>query len=317
MLAAAPVAALVLDRAGLVETLRLRTADGDRALGRVNAARADVVLTEPRPVAHRDALGRETRSWLFLPPARPVRGLVVQVYPGSVDAGVWSGPMTLTYGVRPVILAGAGYAVLTPSMPIDGAATASADFWTRSVDLAVDAALAAHPDLPADRIAVMGHSFGGHAALAIAARSTRYRSYIASSAMSDLFGEWGEFIPATRHLPEDGMMMGAQQAWVEGGQGALGAPPWADPAAYVERSPWLAADRITAPVLLITADRDFVPMSQSERMFSALHRGGGTARLVTYRGEHHHLWSPANIRDLYAQVLGWLDQTLAAPAAPP
>jgi dipeptidyl aminopeptidase/acylaminoacyl peptidase len=316
IVAVSPAASLLLDRVELVETLRLRTPDGEYVLDRVNAGLAGVSLAKPVAVAHPDAFGRDTRSWLFLPPGRgpgAIKGLVVQVYPGSVDAGVWSGPFTLTSGVRAVALAGAGYAVLTPSLPIDEPGTTAIDFYVRSVDAAVDAALAAWPDLPRDRIAIMGHSFGGYAALAIATRSTRYQSYIASSGVSDMFGEWGEFIPATRLMPEDGFMMVNQQAWVEGGQGALSAPPWADPAAYVEQSPYLAADRITAPVLLITADRDFVPMSQSERMFSALYRQGGEARLVTYWGEHHHLWSPANIRDLYSQIFDWLARTLRAP----
>ncbi|MGV9005943.1 MAG: alpha/beta hydrolase family protein [Brevundimonas sp.] len=308
---------LVLDRVELVETLRLRTPAGVYDLDRVNAGLAEVVLTKPVAVDHPDAWGRPTRSWLFLPQmsgSETIKGLVVQVYPGSVDSGEWSGPQTLTYGLRAVVMAGAGYAVLTPSIPIGEEGMTAIDFYVRSVDAAVDAALAAYPGLPRDRIAIQGHSFGGYTALAIATRSTRYQSYIASSGMSDWFGEWGEFIPATRLMPEDGFMMVNQQGYVEVGQGELGGPPWVNPEAYTERSPYLAADRITAPIMLITADRDFIPMSQSERMFSALYRRGGTARLVTYWGEHHHVLSPANMRDLYGQVFDWLERTLPGPS---
>lgn len=318
VVAASSEASLVLDRAGLVETLRLRTPLGVYDLDRVNTRLADVALTNPVPVDHLDAFGRTTRSWLFLPPgsgSEPTRGLVVQVYPGSVDTGAWSDPQTLTYGLRAVVMAGAGYAVLTPSIPIDEPGTTDIDFYVRSVDAAVDAALAAYPQLPRDRIAIQGHSFGGYVALAIATRSSRYRSYVASSGMSDWFGEWGEFIPATRFMPEDGFMMMNQQGYVEVGQGGLAERPWVNPQAYLDHSPYLAADRITQPVLLITADRDFIPMSQSERMFSALYRQGGTSRLVTYWGEHHHVLSPANMRDLYSQVFDWLDRTMPPPGA--
>ena len=61
---------------------------------------------------------------------------------------------------------------------------------------------------------------------------------------------------------------------------------------------------------------DFVPLSQSERIYSALLRSGGRARLVTYWGEHHNLWSPANIEDRFNQILDWLALWLEPPTAP-
>jgi len=317
VLAAEVGSALVLERSGLVESLHLRTPTGEREIDRVNADLAGVELASATPLDHLDPQGRAARSWLFLPggtsPA-PVKGVVVEVYPGSVDRGTWSGPLTLTYGVRAQVLAGAGYAVISPFVPTDGPLTA--EVLERSVDVAVDAALAAYPELPRDRVAVLGHSFGGNAALWIATRSARYRAYIAWAATSDMFGQWGEFTPAARAAPEEGFMFRNQQGWAEVGQGALGGPPWSSPARYAEASPWLAADRITAPVLLIAADRDFVAISQSERMFSALHRLGRRARLVTYWGEEHMIWSPANIRDLYAEIFAWLEEALADPPAP-
>ncbi|MCH4269658.1 MAG: prolyl oligopeptidase family serine peptidase [Brevundimonas sp.] len=312
VLAVSPEAILFLRRTGLSEALYLRTLSGERPIDAVNEDLKTVKLVEPRPVTHQDIDGRETRSWLFLPDeGTPIRGVVVRVYPGSTDSHTWFDPLTLTYGFRPQVLAAAGFAVLSPSMP-DGRIIASrGDDFVRGVDLAVDAALAAYPQLPADRMAVMGHSFGGYAALEIAARSTRYRSYVASSAFSDMFGMWGEFDPATRIFPEDGGRMRASQGWTEAGQGKLAAPPWEASDAYAASSPYLIANRITAPVMLLTADMDFVPLSQAERMFSAILRNGGQARLVTYWGERHILWSPANIRDRFAQIFNWLDLTLA------
>lgn len=305
-------AALVLRRTGLAETLVLRTGEGERDLDTVNDRLGGVVLTRPLPVRHEGVDGKPTTSWLFLPDAGragPIRGLIVKVYPGSVDRLVWSDPMTLTYGIRSQVLAGAGFAVLSPSMPA-GRPDSRGDLYARSVDLAVDAALVAYPELPSERMAVLGHSFGGYAALEIAARSSRYKAYVASSSFSDMLGLWGEFEPSSRIQPEEGMKLRTNQGAAETGQHGLGAPPWRAFEAYRATSPYLIADQIDAPVLLLTADMDFVPLSQAERMFSVLHRNGTTARLVTYWGENHHVWSPANIRDRYAQIFAWLDENL-------
>lgn len=284
----------------------------------MNAGLADVVMPSALPIEHEDGSGGRAQSWLFMPSGvttSELKGLVVMVYPASVYRGAWNGPLSLTFGLRPQLMAGAGYAVLSAYVP--GHAGGSADALTAHVNRAVDAALAQYPALPSDRIAIMGHSFGGNAALWIATRSTRYRSYIAWAGSTEMFGHWGELAPVARILPEEGTMMRNSQGWVEVGQGALASPPWRDVDAYTSASSMLFADRISAPVLLITADRDFVPMSQSEEMYSALHRLGRRSRLITYWGEEHMLWSPANITDQYAQVFMWLEETLNARGTEP
>lgn len=312
-------AALVVTHDEVVETLRLRMPDGEFEIDQTNEGMASVVMERSVAVPHADALGRPGQSQLFLPRAVPlnqVKGLIVLIYPGSVTTDRWFGTFGLTYGIRAQVLAAAGYAVLSPLVPVDLPETAAPDFYVRSVDLAVDAALASYPDLPANRIAVFGHSFGGYAALAIAARSSRYQSYIASSALTDFVGSWGEFGPNERILTEDGHAMNFTQGWAELGQGGTGGPPWDKLNKYIELSPYFVANRITAPVMLMSADIDYVPLSQSERIFSTLYRTGGRSRIVTYWGEHHSRWSPANIRDGYTQIFDWLDETLPPRAEP-
>lgn len=317
VLAVTPEAALVLGRFGLEETLRLRTADGDHPLDAVNSGKRDVVLIEPVPVVHADVDGQETRSWLFLPPDRApaeIRGVIVNVYPGHADHLVWWDPLTMTYAVRPGVLAAGGYAVLSASIPGDLEPRARGEVFARAAELSVDAALAAYPELPADRLAIYGHSFGGYAAMEIATRSRRFHTYIASSGAYDWMGYWGEFHAATRRQTQDGLRDRQMQGFVERGQGRLLVPPWEDPGTYLAVSPFLRAGEVRAPVLLVTADLDFVPMRQAESMFSALYREGNRVRLVTYWGEKHHVWSPANILDQYQQIFDWLDETLPRAA---
>ncbi|MFJ6024271.1 alpha/beta hydrolase family protein [Brevundimonas sp. NPDC092305] len=261
--------------------------------------------------------GAEVTDWLYLPPGRAagdLRGLIVQVYPGQGGPDGWYGPDAQAYGIRPNVLAGAGFAVLSPTSPRDAPAATRGDEFARVVDLAVDAALAAHPELPADRIGVLGHSFGGYMALEIAVRSTRYKSYVASSGLYDMIGMWGETSPSARPNPEERMIYRMTQAFMESGQGLIGGTPWEAPDLYLANSPFMRAGDVSAPVLLLTADMDFIPMSQTEMMFSALYREGKTARMVTYWGEHHAPFSPANIRDRYQEIFDWFDETL--PAGP-
>ena len=111
-------------------------------------------------------------------------------------------------------------------------------------------------------------------------------------------------------MPEEGFTLRQQMGWVEARQGGMAGPPWMFPADYMDASPYLSAAGIGAPLLLITADRDYVPMSQAERMFTALNRQEKRARLVTYWGEGHTNVSPANILDVYDQILSWLEETL-------
>jgi hypothetical protein len=109
LLASAPLSALALKRTGLSEALVLLGPGEARTLDRINAGLADVALAAPVPVDHLDASGRPTRSWLFLPSVRPgqaIKGIVVSLYPGSASRGGWSGPLGLTYGVRPAVLVG-------------------------------------------------------------------------------------------------------------------------------------------------------------------------------------------------------------------
>lgn len=299
-----------------VETLALAAPGTDRVLDQVNGRFANLRVPQPRPIPHLDRLGRETTSYLYLPPGRgpgEVRGLIVMVYPGVVDNGRWLDATSLgILSPKAQVLASQDYAVLWAALTTEeeSARSEMIDDFVRGADLAIDAAMAAAPGLPEDRMAVLGHSFGGYTAMAIATRSTRFRSVVSWAGPGDPASRWGELGPHARLWPEYAMNLSREAGSVELGQAGLGRPPWADAAGYAAASPYMLADRITAPLLLITADRDYVPMTQAERMLTAMHRQGKWARLVTYWGETHSNASPANVRDVYREIFDWLDRTL-------
>lgn len=316
----AGVATVCLDQG--VETLRLATGRSDRMLSQVNPGFAGIAMPRAQPIVHRDRLGRETTSYLYMPPGLEpdqVKGLLVHVYPGGADDGRYVDATNLSMGPREQILASAGYAVLSAAFTSEEESLRAEmiDDFVRGTDLAVDAALAAFPGLPEDRMAMIGHSFGGYTALSVATRSQRYRTYISWAGPTDEVSNWGDFIPHSMTWPADAPLLDIRIGATEVGQANMGGPPWANIDAYAAASPYLMADRINAPILLITADRDYVPMGQAQRMLTAMHRQGKWARLVTYWGETHTNASPANIRDVYSEIFDWLDRTLGPEAAMP
>ena len=295
----------------------------DHPLATINTHLARVEFARPVAVTHPGPDGKTLTSWLYMPPkAGPGRTpLVVLSYPGGGGAGPLREPAAFNSWANGELVAAAGYGVLVPNLPPRRWPLEPADGYVDDIDRILDAALAQNPQTDPDRVGHWGHSFGGYASLVAATRSRRYRSIIAVSGVSDMVTMWGQFSPDNAVNGEVGVSIRQRAGWAERSQGAMGEPPWIDPDRYIRNSPLFEADRIQAPVLLIHGDRDLLPMAQSEMMFSALWRQNKDARLVTYWGENHHLWSPANIRDLYGEIVRWLDQTLSSPevrpAAPP
>lgn len=302
------VSALVIDRRGHAHRL-LQINEGYEAL----------TFSRLMAVPYLGTHGEALTAWLYLPADLTPAGkapLVVIPYPGDVYATAPRAyaPGSPVLALNPHLLTAAGYAVLVPSMPRDWSSHEPSAGLADQVLVAVDAAIKAAPIDP-DRLALWGHSYGGYAALAIAAQTTRFKSVIEAAGKSDLISAYGTFLPQARSAPEAGTSSIDTMGWMENGQGDLGAGPGQDLALYARNSPVLQAGRISAPVLMIHGDMDFVPLSQGEEMFSALYRQDKDAVLVTLWGEGHNPTSPANVRQMYAWILWWLGQTLGPGAS--
>lgn len=288
---------------------------GQTLLATLNAHLADVDPAIVEPVRHAGPKGEPLVSWLYRPAAGKPRGLVVIPYRGAVyraPPGLYAPGAINTY--RNVqILVGAGYAVLAPSLPYDAADTGPAQAIAADILRAVEGAQL-QAGLDPSKVALYGHSFGALGAVAAASQSDRFASVIAAAGVQDEVASWGEFVLHNWIAPEDGLSSPLTAGKVESGQAGLAVPPWAAPERYRQASNLFAADRIKAPVLLIHGDLDDIRATQSQALFTALYRQQKDAALLTYWGEGHTFASPANIRDLYARIVSWLDLTLARPA---
>ncbi len=323
----APVAAtrgLVVSRrtTGAVEHLELRTPDGRiRNLMQINGEAGEIEFAAPVPVRHTGLTGEPLTSWLYRPPASApsLAGpggslpLIVLGYPGG-SGKPQSNPAEFNVMSNIQLLSAQGYAVLVPTLPRPGHGD-PAEGLSQQILGVVDPALDQNPDLDPSRLGYLGHSFGGYAGLVLATQTRRFSSFVILSAPSDLAGFWGGFSGFGRANQEFGVTSRRNAGWGEQGQGAIGGPPWERAEAYVRASPVYTADDITAPVLLMHGELDFIPIGQAESMFTALWRQNKDVQLVTYWGEWHLVQSPGNIRDLSGRISRWFGETL--PAADP
>ena len=287
-----------------------RDPSGDHPLAALNLPLDRLAWGRIEAVTHPGPGGQALTSWLLLPPSDPGDGpapLAVILYPGAAYAAApsWLRPGGERRHINPAVLAAHGYAVLVPSLPHPIGGAAGLDDLAGRIDAIIDQAARQAPIDPA-RVALIGHSYGGHAALLTAARSDRFRAVVASAGYADLSRVYA-LTPHFLVSPDDGVPINALAGWAESGQGAIGVSLPARPSAYVDNSPVYLADRIRTPVLLIEGDLD---PAGGDVLFGALYRLGREADLVTYAGEGHVFVSPANLRDLHARILAWLDRYL-------
>ncbi len=94
---------------------------------------------------------------------------------------------------------------------------------------------------------------------------------------------------------------------------------WESPETYYRLSPFMAADRINEPMLLIHGEADnnsgTFPQ-QSERMFAAVKGNGGTARLVMLPHESHGYRGRESVLHTLAEMIDWFDVYVKNAEAP-
>jgi len=214
------------------------------------------------------------------------------------------------------LYAARGYVVLIPSIPLDasgdhhGAYTQIPDGVMPALDRLVTLGIA-----DPDRIGVFGQSFGGYSVYALVSQTERFKAAVAIAGITDLTSNYGEFDPTARGYP--GIEHEKSDNWEINPWGAP-EPPWKDLPSYTRNSPLTYADRVTTPLLLIHGSADMRgPQAQAEQFFYSLYAQGKTARLLRYGGESHSLaQSPANVRDIFAETVGWFDRYVKGASGP-
>lgn len=199
-------------------------------------------------------------AWLYRPAqaTQPVP-LVLWVHGGPHAA------YGQTFYLQAQILTSQGYAVLQAN---PRGSTGYGEVFAQACDhdwgggdykdlmAAVDAVLA-RGGLDADRLAVMGTSYGGYMTNWIVGQTDRFKAGVTINSVTNLFTSFG-----TGDI---------DSVWAVGDYGW----PWEREAFYKERSPITYATRMTTPLRIIGAEEDYrCPISQSEELFVWLKKLG-------------------------------------------
>jgi dipeptidyl aminopeptidase/acylaminoacyl peptidase len=251
--------------------------------------------------------GVQLSGTLYLPPgyqAGTRLPLILWVYPaefGSADAAsqVRGSPNRFTRiaGASQLFLLTQGYAVLdNPSLPILGGDTANNGYVPQVVagaqawiDRMVEMGVADR-----GRVGVGGHSYGAFTTANLLAHSHLFRTGIARS------GAYNRTLTPFGFQSEERTY-------------------WQATDVYNRMSPFVFADSIAEPILLIHGEADdntgTFPI-QSERMFAALKGLGARAELVTYPYEAHGYAARETLLDCVARMIDWYDRYVKNAGTP-
>ncbi len=211
----------------------------------------------PELVSWESLDAREISGWLFLPPGHRPHPAVIWVHGGPV------GQARPNFRPDMQMLLAAGFAVLMPNVRGSsgyGRAFAESDDFDKRLDSVADLAaarhwLAGHPAIDAERIGVMGQSYGGFMVLsAITEYPELWRAAV------DYYG-----------IADYTTLLAGTGPWRRAHRAAEYGDPARDAALLDRISPVQRIDRVQTPLLVLHGVRDpRVPIGESEQFVAAL-----------------------------------------------
>ncbi len=273
----------------------------------VNPAPSMVAVTKEL-VTYERPDGVALSATLYVPPHEPGERLplLVWAYPREFNDAATAGQVrgspyryTRYSGSSHLLLLTQGYAIMdSATMPIIGDPESMNDGFLEQIVAAAQAAVdEADRRGVADplRTAVGGHSYGAFMTANLLAHSDIFRAGIARSGAYN------------RTLTPFGFQSERRTLWEATDT-------------YVEVSPFLHADTINEPILLVHGQDDnnsgTYPI-QSERLYHALRGHGATARLVMLPHESHGYRARESILHVHAEQVEWLDKHVKNPEQGP
>ncbi|HUM33669.1 MAG: prolyl oligopeptidase family serine peptidase [Candidatus Saccharicenans sp.] len=244
--------------------------------------------------------GVELSGFLYLPPDYQEGQrlpLVVWAYPmeyndPSTAGQVRGSPYRFTFyrGASQLFYLTQGYAVLdNAQMPVVGDPKTMNDTFIPQIVANAEAAIDTLDRMGVidrKRVGVGGHSYGAFMTANLLAHSDLFAAGVARSGAYN------------RTLTPFGFQNERRTLWEA-------------PELYCKVSPFMYADKINEPLLLIHGEADnnsgTFPI-QSERLFAAIKGLGGTARLVMLPNESHGYSARESVLHVLAEMIDWFDR---------
>jgi dipeptidyl aminopeptidase/acylaminoacyl peptidase len=278
----------------------VRRAAETRALTHFPDAAPQLRRTKAQLVTYKRADGVQCSFTLYLPPdyKQGTRlPTVLWAYPREYHdpetAGQVAGSsqrFTSIRGYSHLFFLLRGYAVLdNATMPVVGDFKTANNTYIEQIVMSAKAAIdkaAAMGVTDPDRVGVGGHSYGAFMTANLLAHSDLFRAGIARSGAYN------------RTLTPFGFQSERRTIWDAS-------------ETYLKMSPFMYANKIKAPILLVHGEADnnmgTFPI-QSERMYAAVRGNGGTVRLVMLPAESHGYSARESVEHVLYEMTAWFDR---------
>jgi dipeptidyl aminopeptidase/acylaminoacyl peptidase len=159
----------------------------------------------------------------------------------------------------------------------------------------VDHVSKTHPEIDAERLGVMGGSYGGFMTNWVITQTPRFRAAVASASVSDMISVY------------------ATSLYQDLVHAEFGGFPWEGDhyETLWKWSPMRYMARVVTPTLFLHCEQDNdAHITQAEEMYTALRRRGIESTFVRYPREGHGLREPKHQLDAAERTLAWMDRLL-------
>lgn len=245
--------------------------------------------------------GNEIDVWLYLPPGTQKVPVLLNIHGGPASQ----------YGFgffdEFQVYASAGYGIVacnprgSTGRGLDFTRAVIGDGWgtvdRADIGAAVDSALERSPRLDAERLGVMGGSYGGFLTAWLIGKESRWKSAVVERALLS----WNSFAGTSDiggTFPYSYTRASYPDDWDR----------------WWELSPLSIANDVTTPTLIIHAEDDLrCPIEQAEQYFMALMRNGTVTEFLRFPGEGHEMsrsGSPLHRMERFEAILDWHERHL-------